>query len=269
MSMTLSKQSIPSTTSCAPGLRPRLVEPVGEGLEDDLVDERRLAGARDARHADELRERETRRRRPSGCARARRGRVNEPSSARATLRHGDRARAPERNSPVTDRGWRIDVVGGALGDDLAPVLAGARPHVDEPVGGAHHLLVVLDDDARCCRGRAGARGCRSAGRCRAGGARSTARRGCRGRRRAATRSASRAGCRCASPPESVRGRAVEVEVADADVVEEREPLADLLQDPPPRSAPPSASASSPSTNASAAVDRHDARTRAIDFVRRP
>ena len=38
------------------------------------------------------------------------------------------------------------VVGGSLGDDLAPVLAGARPHVDEPVGGAHHLLVVLDDE---------------------------------------------------------------------------------------------------------------------------
>ena len=34
----------------------------------------------------------------------------------------------------------------ALGDDVAAVLAGARAHVDEPVGAAHHLLVVLDDE---------------------------------------------------------------------------------------------------------------------------
>ena len=33
-----------------------------------------------------------------------------------------------------------------FGDDLAAVLAGARAHVDEPVGAAHHLLVVLDDE---------------------------------------------------------------------------------------------------------------------------
>ena len=29
---------------------------------------------------------------------------------------------------------------------MAAVLAGARAHVDEPVGRAHHLLVVLDDE---------------------------------------------------------------------------------------------------------------------------
>ena len=32
------------------------------------------------------------------------------------------------------------------GDDVAAVNAGARTDVDDPVGRAHHLLVVLDDD---------------------------------------------------------------------------------------------------------------------------
>ncbi len=41
-----------------------------------------------------------------------------------------------------------DVVWRALGDDMAAVHPGARPHIDEPVGGANRLLVVLDDDDR-------------------------------------------------------------------------------------------------------------------------
>ena len=39
-----------------------------------------------------------------------------------------------------------DVVHRAGGDDMPAVLAGARTDVDDPVGGAHRLLVVLDDD---------------------------------------------------------------------------------------------------------------------------
>ena len=38
--------------------------------------------------------------------------------------------------------------------------------------------------------------------------------------------------RCASPPDSVAGRAVQVEIADAHRVQEREPLPDLLEHPP-------------------------------------
>ena len=38
--------------------------------------------------------------------------------------------------------------GVPLRDDLAAVRAGAGPHVDEVVGGAHHRLVVLDDEHR-------------------------------------------------------------------------------------------------------------------------
>ena len=36
----------------------------------------------------------------------------------------------------------------ALGDDMAAVLAGARADIDDPVGRAHRLFVVLDDDQR-------------------------------------------------------------------------------------------------------------------------
>ena len=43
-------------------------------------------------------------------------------------------------------GRRHDLLRRALGDHAAAVLAGARPHVDDVVGGAHRLLVVLDDD---------------------------------------------------------------------------------------------------------------------------
>ena len=39
-----------------------------------------------------------------------------------------------------------DVVGRALGDDLAAVDAGAGAHVDDVVGGADRVLVMLDDE---------------------------------------------------------------------------------------------------------------------------
>ena len=58
---------------------------------------------------------------------------------------GQRVRDPHRRrSAVPSR------------DDVPAVLAGARPDVDDVVGRAHRLLVVLDDDHACCRGRAGA-----------------------------------------------------------------------------------------------------------------
>src|SRR5687767_10795460 len=40
------------------------------------------------------------------------------------------------------------VLGGALEDDLAAVVAGAGAEVDDPVGVGHDRLVVLDDDDR-------------------------------------------------------------------------------------------------------------------------
>ena len=60
---------------------------------------------------------------------------------------GSRARR-ERNWPGQRAGLRLDLLRGALGDDLSPVLAGARAEVDDVVGGADRALVVLDDDHR-------------------------------------------------------------------------------------------------------------------------
>ena len=40
----------------------------------------------------------------------------------------------------------LDVLGRAGGDDAPAVHAGARPHVDDVIGGADRLLVVLDDE---------------------------------------------------------------------------------------------------------------------------
>ncbi len=45
-------------------------------------------------------------------------------------------------------GARHDCFGGALGDQVPAMDPGARPHVDDPVGGADRLFVVLDDDDR-------------------------------------------------------------------------------------------------------------------------
>ena len=43
---------------------------------------------------------------------------------------------------------RLMSSGRALGDDLAAVAAGARTEVDDPVGGLDRRLVVLDDEHR-------------------------------------------------------------------------------------------------------------------------
>ena len=131
----------------APGLGARPLQPVGERLVDDVVDERRLARAGDAGDGDEAADREARRRRLSGCARAAPRTVNQPLSA-ARRAGTSIERAPERKAPVSDLRLRSTLRRGPCGDHVAAVLAGSRPHVDEPVGAAHHLLVVLDDEHR-------------------------------------------------------------------------------------------------------------------------
>ena len=47
---------------------------------------------------------------------------------------------------MIDRGSASTSSSGPGDDDLAAVLAGARPDVDDVVGDADGLLVVLDDD---------------------------------------------------------------------------------------------------------------------------
>ena len=47
---------------------------------------------------------------------------------------------------MTDFLLRITFAAVPSATTWPPCSPGARPHVDEPVGAAHHLLVVLDDD---------------------------------------------------------------------------------------------------------------------------
>ena len=61
----------------------------------------------------------------------------------ALLRDSIRARARQELPGRRVRDLH-DLVGRALRDDVAAVLAGARPHVDQVVGRAHRALVVLD-----------------------------------------------------------------------------------------------------------------------------
>ena len=203
ISITLSKQSIPSTESWSPGLIARLVQPVGERLVDDLVHERRLARARHAGDADEVRHREVD---VDALQVVHAGAAHrEPAAVLvAARRHGDRP--PSGEELAGDRRLvLLHLRGGALGDDVAAVLARARAPCRR--GGRPRTSSArrARRRARCCRGRAAARASRSACCCRAGGARSTARRGCRARRPAASRSASPAVAaaprrRTASPP---------------------------------------------------------------------
>ena len=121
--------------------------------EEDVVHERRLARTRHARDADDPAEREVD--------------VDLPQVVRARALHRDRARGVERTPP---RGWQDraatrEVLAGearrmrgdarevARGDERAAVAAGAGADVEDPVGRAHHVLVVLDDDDGVARVR--------------------------------------------------------------------------------------------------------------------
>ena len=188
---------------CAPGPHPRAVELVGDGLVEDLVDQRGLARARHAGDRREDAERDLdvdvlevvlgRALDLHVAARlAPLGRDLDPPRARQELarqrlRHAPRppppCRPPRRSRRARPR--------------PGPCRPGGRPRASCPRRARPR--------ARCCRGRAAAPASRSAARCRAGAGRSTARRGCRARRPATSRSASRAGSAAprrptASPP---------------------------------------------------------------------
>src|SRR5438552_5437467 len=126
------------------GLHTHAVEPVGKRLVDDLVHERRLAGARDAGHADELPDREL----DVDPLQVVHPRATDDERAVVVLaagRHLDLSRAREELPRDRPR-HTLDLGGTPLRDDAAAVLARSRAHVDEPVGRAHHLLVVLDHE---------------------------------------------------------------------------------------------------------------------------
>ena len=149
MSITLSRCSMPSRSSCAPGLLPRSdADSMRQPRVEDVGDERALARARDA--GDRRRtcpagsrtvtfcrlfsRAPTTRSAPCRCP-VRRVRRHRDLRAAGEILPGDRLR-PVRD--VVDRARRR-----RPGRRAAPA---PGSDVDDPVGRAHRLLVVLDDD---------------------------------------------------------------------------------------------------------------------------
>ena len=170
----------------------RAVQAVGDRLVENFVDERRLARARDARHAGQHAERDLHVDVAGGCAGSRPGSPRSRSACAASLGHRDRALAREE-LPGQRVLHAFDLLRGALRDDPA---RRARPR---PGRGRRDGRPRASSARRarprspCCRGRAAARAWRSAWSCRAGAGRSRARRGCTGRRPARSRSGSPGG----------------------------------------------------------------------------
>src|SRR5581483_7494099 len=203
------------------GLDPRPIQPVGERLEDDLVHERRLPGAGHAGDADELPDREL----DVDALQVvlRRAAYDEAAALLvAALRDGDGARVREE---LPRRGAAVarDLRRRPFGDDLAAMYAGAWAHVDQPVRAAHHLLVVLHDHDRVADVAQPLE--------RADEARVVPLMEADRRLVEDVQDADELGADLRRQPQPLRlaarerrGRAVEREIADTDVVEEREPL---------------------------------------------
>ena len=210
------------------GLDAHLVEPVRERLVEDLVHERRLARAGDAGDGDELADRDL----DVDPLQVVLGGAADREMAVVVLAPG-RDRDPPLAGEELAGDRALDthhVLRRALGDDVAAVLAGARAHVDEVVGRAHHLLVVLDDEDGVAErleplerpDQLVVVALVQADRGLVEDVEDADELGADLRRQPQPlRLAAR---------ERLRG-AVELEVADADVVEEGQPLADLLDDP--------------------------------------
>src|SRR6188768_1719282 len=119
MSMTLSKHSMPSTPSCSPGFTRIRLSRFASALKStsltsvDLPDPDTPVTAT---------------KRPTGKSTSMPFRL----CIVAPRRHRDAPLAAQELSRDRALGVR-DRVGGALGDDLSPVLAGSGPHVHEPV----------------------------------------------------------------------------------------------------------------------------------------
>ncbi len=155
--------------------------------------------------------------------------------ARADRRDARRAgigicRWPARYWPVSECGASADLLRRALRDDLPAVLAGAGPHVDDVVGGRDRVVVVLDDDHAVAeiaqvlqrREQPVVVALVQADR----------------RLVQHVHHAGQPGADLRREPDALRlaagerlRRAVERQVVEADVVEEREPAHDLLDDP--------------------------------------
>ena len=123
----------------------RLRDRLGEAAVEDVVHERALARAGDARDRDEHAERHAHVDvLQVVLARALHHELLALRAA-AVRGHGDAALAREELAGERAR-LGEDVPEGTLRDDVAAVLARARADVDDPVRAADGLLVVLDDD---------------------------------------------------------------------------------------------------------------------------
>ena len=147
MSMTLSRCSRPSSFRCAPGRADRLVEEARRRAVEDVVHERRLARARHARHGREDAERELHGQVLQVVLRGADDRERLPRPLAPDLRRLDAEHAREVLARQRAR-ERRELVRRPLADDLAAVDPGAGAEVHDAVREADRLLVVLDDDDR-------------------------------------------------------------------------------------------------------------------------
>ena len=241
----------PRCDRARPGSSRGAVELARQRAVEDVVDERRLARAADAGDRGEHAERN----RHVDVLEVVRARAADDDLALAVPGAGPRgvaiARSPRRYAPVSEPCVRLDQLGGrALEDHVPAVLAGARAEIDDVVGRADRLLVVLDDDTVLPRSRSRA----SVAEQRAVVALMQADRRLvehvehAGQVRADLRRQPDA---LAFAARQRRRAAPEREIADADIVEEPQPVADFAQDPARRSAPRARSARARRTPSSA------------------
>ena len=124
----------------------RAVQLAGDGAVERLDEEGRLAAARDAGHRGEQAERDV-----DGDVLevvGARALDREPAAARRLAPLLGRGDLPEAGEilPGEAVGVGHHLVGRAFGHHLAAMHAGARPHVDHVVGGEDRLLVMLDHE---------------------------------------------------------------------------------------------------------------------------
>ncbi len=130
----------------APRHRAGVVDLLGQRGVEDVVDQRRLAGARDAGDGAEDAQREADVHvLQVVLARPVDRQLATDGAGAAYGGDGDLA-SPREVLPGHRVGVGEQVLDGARVDDLATVLAGAGTDVDDPVGHPDGVLVVLDDD---------------------------------------------------------------------------------------------------------------------------
>jgi len=128
------------------GPLPGPMQAVGDRLVENLVDQRRFPRAGHPGDAGEGPEREPY---VDAAQVVRRGSddLDVPARPAALRRHVDPPR-PGQELPGQRLGDLLDLGRRSLGHDPPAVLAGPGAHVDQVVGGAHRLLVVLDHEHR-------------------------------------------------------------------------------------------------------------------------